>query len=351
MSTPERRSAQSKSRKLRLLLRDGGALEGGVYLTEGHALSPYLGSRKGGWMNVVDAVWADEGEVHHHAVIQCDDVLIAMSIEADVTITFAGAGGTPRDVDIALNDGTRVRGRLLLAARQRLSDYLASCGKFIPVFDAMRVPGEQSLGDIALNSASVRAVRDARVFTAAAPTRAEATAEWGGVRRGSKAVEPDGTTLTPAQRERETRLERHWLVQLAAAADLAPPDPRSTHDAASLQTVWTGIAQRNDVTDIELATLVVAAFDLPLADLDGVTDEALRIVPERIARKLGVIPVRVDERFLHVAVSDPGSLEIEKQLGFVTRLELRFEIAPPEDIRGAMDWHYGVSGELAGARA
>lgn len=48
--------------------------------------------------------------------------------------------------------------------------------------------------------------------------------------------------------------------------------------------------------------------------LDEVTPKALREVPERLARKLGIVPVKVDGQYLVVAA--------------------------PEDIQGALSSHY-----------
>jgi hypothetical protein len=344
-----RRTGNNKPRKVHVLLRDGGVFEGELFLSDGHSLAPYLSSRKGGWINVVKARWQGEGELHPHAVVQCDDILLAAFADGDLPGNAAPVG-PGRDVDIALEDRTRISGRLQLADRQRMSDYLSACGKFIPVMGATRIPSQEPLGDIALNAASIRAVRDPRVFTAAAPSPADAAAEWGGMRRTSlstPAIAPaaeapaPAPTLTPAQQARAERLARHWLVQLAGAANLLPPDPGTTTGIQSLDDIWNGIVRRNDLTEVELAVLVVESFKLSLADFDEVTEDALGIVPEKLARKLGVMPVKSDGGTLTVAVSDPASLEIETQLRFVTRLALRFEVASPEEIRGAADWHYG----------
>lgn len=372
-----RRTANNRPRSLRVILRDGGVFVGDVFLSDGHSLAPYLSSRKGGWINVLKAVWQAEGALHPHAVMQCDDILFATFADGDAASAVAPMG-PGRAVDLALEDHSRINGRLQLADRQRMSDYLSGCGKFIPVFGATRVPDGEPLGDIAINSSCIRAVRDPRVFTAAAPSPAAAAAEWGGLRRTlltaaagasdqatpalGPAPEPapgvgpgvgPGVALEaapePAQQARVDRLARHWLVQLAQNANLLPPDVGAADEAHSVAEIWSDIVRRNDLTEIELAVLVLESFKLPLANLDEVTDQALDIVPERLARKLGVMPLKAAGGTLTVAVSDPGSLDIETQLAFVTRLALRFEVASPQAIRGAADWHYGYRAERASA--
>jgi hypothetical protein len=385
---PKRPPAQTRPRRVHLILRDGVAIDCGIYLTDGQFLAPYLGSRKGGWVNIVNAVWRNESETHHHAVLQSDHILIASGAEADVPVYFATTGAVPRDVDIALEDGRRVQGQLHLAEKQRMSDYLSGCGKFMPVIGAKLVPADTLLGDIALNSGCVKAVRDAKVFAGEAPSPAEAQAQWGGIRRSLSMQMPvnrdvinttdasfevltpgrvpdrrvsqatpyvspptqqppsripvvDEASFTAAERERAERLARHWLVQVAESAGLAAPDPRPLSDTPTLEDVWRGIAQRNDMADVELAIQVAQAYRLEFANLEEVSPDALRIVPEKVARRYGFIPVKIEDKTLTIAISDPTSHEIEQQLGFLTKLNPRLVVAAPSDIRSAVDWHYG----------
>ena len=136
-------------------------------------------------------------------------------------------------------------------------------------------------------------------------------------------------------------------MQRGAGAQLAPPDPRVLPLPPTLEAVWHGLAERNAISDSTLAIHVASAFKLAVANLDGVTAEALAIIPEKVARKVAALPLRVDGKTLVIAVSDPSSMEIEQQIGFITRQRLVMEIAPPADIRGGLDWHYGPS---AGAK-
>ena len=148
----------AKPRRVKLILRDGVVVEGGFFLNEGQPLAPYLASRKGGWVNMVGAKWAGEGETHHHAVLQVDYILIARSTD-DAIPVFLPTRGAQRTVDIGLDDGSRLGGALHLGALQRLSDYLFACGKFLPVLGAQLQPGGEPLGDIALNALCVKVVR------------------------------------------------------------------------------------------------------------------------------------------------------------------------------------------------
>ncbi len=212
-------AAQSKPRPVRLVLRDGDWVTGAIHLTEGRALAPYLASRKGGWTNLLNVSWASEGMLHHHAVLQADHILWAVSKDPDLRVgTFTSASAT-REVDFLLEDGTRLYGRIQLAERQRLSDYLASCVRFIPVFAAARPHGGERFGDLVLNAGCVKALRDGRVI-AAGKEKASGSADWGGLKQvpAVRVPLPTPGTAHPSVAQRDAD---EALVP-AHAADLEP---------------------------------------------------------------------------------------------------------------------------------
>ena len=161
-SQPPPRSLQSKPRRVHLVLRDGAEVEGGIFLNDGQALAPYLGSRKGGWVNLVAATWLmPVEETVNHAVLQADHVMYAYGVEGDVPVNAAQGGViSVRSIEVTLTNDARVRGTLAIADRQRLSDFLHTVGKFIPIVGAVRSDTGQLVGDIALNHSAVRVLRD-----------------------------------------------------------------------------------------------------------------------------------------------------------------------------------------------
>ena len=364
----------SRPRNVRFRLRDGTALVGDLYLGDGQSVAPFLSSRKGGWLNVINAIWVFEGVLHPHAVLQLDDVVWAASDETEVRISQQSGAGEHHEMDILLDDRTRVRGSIALGAQQRLSDYLSSVGRFIPIMNAtIPASGERErevLGDIAINADRVKAVRHAHALELGADAAQAMQHEWLAKRRksepmgflvvpspeelaaaGAAALPAVDTDFTPAEIARGERLMRHWLVRIATEAKLDPPDSRKLPDAPTLEEVWSALAERNGCTQGDLAALVATHYKVKVADLDAIAPEAIAAVPARVARKLGVVPVAIDAKTLTVASSEPHSIEAEQQIGFISRLALRFEVAPPEDIRGALTWYYGAPARETGAIA
>ena len=69
---------------------------GGLYLNDGQALAPYLGSRKGGWVNVVGAKRVKDDAPLGHAVIQANQILMAWSPGAEIAMAGPIAGSNTR---------------------------------------------------------------------------------------------------------------------------------------------------------------------------------------------------------------------------------------------------------------
>jgi hypothetical protein len=345
-------AVQNRPRRVRIVLRDREVIDASIYLTEGQALAPYLASRKGGWVNLVGPTQPARHEIRHHTVLQGERILFALSPDGDIPVFGSAAIPNVRDVDVALEDGSHLNGKLRLAPMQRLADFLTSCGRFLPLLEATLVSTNEGVGDCAVNCNAIRSISDAEVFAPGSMAvedpdvdpRTVAALQYGAAGSPPLAVsEPARPELTAAQKTLAATLARHWLVQLATGAGLRPPDPRDLPASPSLEVIWSGLARRNDLTDMDVAAKVATAYKLPLAALDKLSPAALVSIPERVARKLGVIPVSADAKNLVVAISDPSSMEIEQQLGFVTSKRLQFHIAPPSEIQGALDWHYKTS--------
>ena len=77
-----------------------------------------------------------------------------------------------------------------------------------------------------------------------------------------------------------------------------------------------------------------------MADLKAATASAISLVPEKVVRRHIAFPIRANDRQITVAVANPGDLDLEQALGFVSGREPVFEIAPPSAILKAIDELY-----------
>ncbi len=365
-----------------MVLRDGAILDGRLFLNEGQTLALYLGSRKGGWVNIVDVVWAADNEQAPHLVLQVEHIAIAVSTDGDVPVVMGSSMALQRLVQVGLENGVRVQGILYLADRQRLSDYLHAVGRFLPVTQAVRLADQAALGDVAINCAAIKLVLDIAVPATSEAPPAAVDAPYAvyviddtPVTR--EAVRTDVTSLTlltpgrlPDRRAGESRprqgtppallaeLEpltadqlsgmgraaRHWLGQVAARRGLAPAVGRLLSAEPSTVKIWHAICAANDMAEEELAVVISVECKVGVAAFDDIDAKAVALIPGKIARRLNALPVSTDGTVLRVATADPLDGDLEQQLRFVTRLRVEILVAPPTALAHALEWWYPDAG-------
>jgi type IV pilus assembly protein PilB len=128
----------------------------------------------------------------------------------------------------------------------------------------------------------------------------------------------------------------HWLAAAALRAGLKGADTLTIPGDISLADSWDIAARNLGVTIPELARAIAPSFGLAEADFEKADSRALTLLPERIARKYHVFPLREDDRHLVVATSDPTNIEVEHAIGFASGRRPIFELASPAAVDEAM---------------
>ena len=132
-------------------------------------------------------------------------------------------------------------------------------------------------------------------------------------------------------------MRAHWLVAIVERAGHAcPPLP----DGAGIAEVWRTVGTACAMSADDVARLVANHFRLEVADLGSAEPAAAKLVPEKLARRFLVFPVREDDRRLVVATADPMDVEAEQMLGFASSRTPAFVVAPPEAIESAINAQY-----------
>ena len=106
------------------------------------------------------------------------------------------------------------------------------------------------------------------------------------------------------------------------------------------ETLWETVVTQGKATDEQLVGGLAARFRLKLADLTQSDQSARELVPEQVARKYHVIPLRVTDSFLEIATSNPFDLDCEKTLAFATGREVRMHLSSPKKIQEKLDEFY-----------
>ncbi len=77
-----------------------------------------------------------------------------------------------------------------------------------------------------------------------------------------------------------------------------------------------------------------------------IQSEALRLIPEAMARKWDLIPLRIEGDSLVVALADPDNLYAIDDVRALSRMEVKVLLAPLMDVRGAINLHYRATDEI-----
>ena len=79
---------------------------------------------------------------------------------------------------------------------------------------------------------------------------------------------------------------------------------------------------------------------MPIANLETVDDGALTALPESLARKYRILPLKVSNSTIDIATADPHDLDCERSVGFATGRSVRMHLAAPARIVDRIDDFY-----------
>jgi type II secretory ATPase GspE/PulE/Tfp pilus assembly ATPase PilB-like protein/CheY-like chemotaxis protein len=101
--------------------------------------------------------------------------------------------------------------------------------------------------------------------------------------------------------------------------------------------IWEILVQRKLATNEQILGAIAARFRFPVADLSKVDPKLVSTVPEQLARRFNVVPVRQTDSYLEVATANPFDIDAEKMLAFATGREVRMLLGAPTSIREKLD--------------
>src|SRR5881409_2797641 len=106
------------------------------------------------------------------------------------------------------------------------------------------------------------------------------------------------------------------------------------------QTLWETLVAQKVVSDEQILTALSTRFRLKLADVKEVDLTVKEKVPEQLARRYHVLPLRVTDSFLEIATANPFDLDAEKALAFAMAREIRMQLLAPSKISEKLDEVY-----------
>jgi type II secretory ATPase GspE/PulE/Tfp pilus assembly ATPase PilB-like protein/CheY-like chemotaxis protein len=111
-------------------------------------------------------------------------------------------------------------------------------------------------------------------------------------------------------------------------------------DAGSDSSLWEALIARRLATDEQILAAVASRFRFQIADLTMLDHRVQEAIPEQLARKYNILPLRITDSFLEIATANPFDMDAEKMLAFATGREVRLLLYPPTRIRQRLDELY-----------
>ena len=133
---------------------------------------------------------------------------------------------------------------------------------------------------------------------------------------------------------------QHWLVDVARRANLPEADRLDIPSSTPIREAWSAVARVCRIGEPELAAVVASRFRLNVARLDAAEPRSLKLVPESVARRFGVLPLRETDRNIFIATSTPLDIDAEQAVAFAAGRTPVFEIASPGPVADAIESLY-----------
>src|SRR5437867_3189173 len=128
----------------------------------------------------------------------------------------------------------------------------------------------------------------------------------------------------------------HSLEGVLSAERLAELRAKATPG----RTLWETLVDEKIASDQQILSALSTRFRLKLADVATIDPKVREGVPEQLARRYRVLPLRITDSFLEIATANPFDLDAEKALAFATAREIRSLLAAPSRIAEKLDEMY-----------
>lgn len=133
---------------------------------------------------------------------------------------------------------------------------------------------------------------------------------------------------------------QHWIVDVARRAAVPLSDTLDIAAGKPLSEAWGELRRVCHLSDDAVTTAIAAHFRLPVADLSSVSLQALKLLPESVARKYVALPIAQDDRTLTLATANPVDLGAEQAIAFASGRRPVFVMASPTAILQRLAQHY-----------
>lgn len=102
------------------------------------------------------------------------------------------------------------------------------------------------------------------------------------------------------------------------------------------------LLSRGIVNESQLLAAYAQRLDVPLVEKDLVVKrpEVLKLVPESLARRYGIMPLDINNNKILIAVSNPEDMSVVEDVKMSSRMDVSFVLSPRENVNGAIERYY-----------
>lgn len=102
------------------------------------------------------------------------------------------------------------------------------------------------------------------------------------------------------------------------------------------------LLSRGLINDAQLLAAYAQRLDVPLIEKDLVVKrpEVLKLVPESLARRYGIMPLDINNNKILIAISNPEDMSVIEDVKMSSRMDASIVLASREKIDGAIDRYY-----------
>lgn len=140
----------------------------------------------------------------------------------------------------------------------------------------------------------------------------------------------------------------NWLINAAEKAGWTADIKPHLSPATPLDEAWRSVARAYHVSEADLAVQVAALFRLSVAPMDAIEPRAVKLVPEKIARKHHVLPLRESQNEIVIAISDPTDYNAEQAVQFTAGRRVVLHVAGYHVLLDAINAQYSPERAMEG---
>ncbi len=140
----------------------------------------------------------------------------------------------------------------------------------------------------------------------------------------------------------------NWLINAAEKAGWQAQTKPPISATTPLDEAWHSVADAYSTSESDLAIQVASLFRLSVASLDAIEPRAVKLLPEKIARKHHVLPLRETQNEIVIATSDPTDYNAEQTVQFTAGRRVVLCVAGYHSLLDAINANYSPERAMEG---